>query len=476
MLFPKKEGAREIQEVFLPGRYRILSELGRGSGSVVYLAMHQKLSEHRALKRIQKDSDAAFRIREAEILNCLKHPQIPTIYDVEEDEDAYYIIEEYMEGESLEAVLLQSSFITLDFIRHVIIQVADILAYMHQLKPHPIVYQDLKPDHVIVGKDSVKLIDFGIASFLEGPGNKFQNYGTPEYCAPEKAKEAKVSVQTDIYAIGKLLETLILAEGTKQSQTLMHIVKKATHIQLKERYPSIDAFLADFTSCMQSNNHSNSGRHLLQKIVVAGSQPRIGTTHLSLSFAQYLNQQNKKTVYQEKNNSDSMRKLARQGNVIKEGGLYRGKDFLGMPNYGGGVEVTAPERAIEILDYGTDLVGASSEKADLFLLLMGSREWELEYADRAYERLKEERCLKVIANYGSDAQAKQYAKRYRRTIYSFPLDRNPFLMTKEKERLFNGLLEKEKKGDQRHWNCRKRAREWSNALIRGIGKLCGKRP
>ena len=59
MLFPKiKEGARKIQEVILFGRYLVLSELGRASGSIVYLARHQKLGEYRVIKRIVKDSGA----------------------------------------------------------------------------------------------------------------------------------------------------------------------------------------------------------------------------------------------------------------------------------------------------------------------------------------------------------------------------------------------------------------------------------
>ena len=97
MLFPiKQEGARNIQETILFDRYLILSELGRGSGSIVYLVRHQKLGEYRAAKCIPKNSDYAWQIREAMILNHLKHPQIPIIFDMEEDEDSFYIIEEYI--------------------------------------------------------------------------------------------------------------------------------------------------------------------------------------------------------------------------------------------------------------------------------------------------------------------------------------------------------------------------------------------
>ena len=273
----------------MSGRYLILSELGRGSGSIVYLVRHQKLGEYRAVKRIAKEPDSTWKIREAEILNHLKHPQIPAIYDMEEDEEACYIIEEYIEGESLEALMLQSSVITLDFICYVMSEIANVLDYMHHLKPYPVIYQDLKAEHVIVGKDGVKLIDFGIAAYLDHQGNKLQNFGTPGFCAPEKRTQAKISEQTDVFSMGKLLEELIVAEGQKKSQYLMHIAKKAADPDVSKRYASVREFMSELSEHMQSNHDSMNQKHLLKKIVAAGSQPRIGTTHLAISLTEYLN-------------------------------------------------------------------------------------------------------------------------------------------------------------------------------------------
>ena len=456
------------QEIIWFDRYLVLSEIGRGSGSKVYLVRHQKLGVYRAVKRIFKDSDAVRKVWEATILSRLKHPRIPKIYDVEEDENAYYLIEEYIEGESLEALMLQSSFITPDFIAQIIQEVADVLDYLHHAPNGPFIYQYLKAEHILIVKVGVKLIDFGIAASLNESGNKFQNYGTPKFCPPEKISEAVVSVQTDIYSLGKLLEELIFAEGTDKSQSLMRIARKAANPDVMERYPSIQEFLADFVGHTQSEKNPDYQKHLLTKIVIAGSQPRIGTTHLAISFTVFFNCRNQKAVYQEKNPSDNMRMSIRQGGFSKEGGLYRKRNFLAMPAYGEGVAVSPPKESVQILDYGTDLLGAASEKADLMLLLFGCKEWEAEYAKTAYETVKHTSRLVLIANHGSQKQAKQYAKQFTQTVYSFPLDENPFQMTKEKEGLFERLLEK-------HWNCRKYPRQWGDAFIRGIGKLCSKR-
>lgn len=398
---------------------------------------------------------------------------------MEEDEEAYYIVEEYVEGESLEALMLQSSFITLHFICQTIIEVASILDYMHQLEPNPMIYQDLKSEHIIFGKDGIKLIDFGIASYLGEKGNKYQNYGTPEYCAPEKIREAKISIQTDVYSLGKLLEELIIAEGCKESQCLMQIAKKATSADLTERYANMKSFQKDVEHCMHSKKNPIYQKHLLKKVIITGSQPHIGTTHLSIALTDYLNQQNRFAVYTERNAACDIRKIVGKGHFKEKNGLYEMGTVLAIPAYGAGVEVKIPQSAVEIMDFGTDIEGAMSEEAELFLLLIGSRDWEMEYANLAYEKVHQRKGLAIIANYGNRQQAKLYAKRFQRTVYCFPLDANPFRMTKEKEQLFRGLLEKEGGESERtkcqnHRNCRKHSWQRSNTLIHSISQLCGK--
>ena len=459
----------------MSGRYQVLTELGRGSGSIVYLARHQKLGEYRAVKCIKKEPDFIWKVREASILNRLNHPQIPRFYDMEEDEESYYIVEEYARGESLEAKMLQSSVITLDFIIQVITETAKILDYMHHLEPIPMIYQDLKPEHIILSRDGIKLIDFGIASYLGETGNKFQNYGTPKFCAPEKATGKTASIQSDIYSIGKLLEELVCAEGSHQARCLMQVADKATSPDLSIRYQTAEELLADLSAHMQSKQNSIYQKHLLTKIVAAGSQPRIGTTHLSISLTAYLNQKNKQAVYLEKNTNGHMRMSIQNGIFAEEGGLYRRNNFLGMPAYGEGVSVNIPKGSIEILDYGTDIAGALSEGADMILFVIGSRYWETDFANCAFQTLKKEKNVFFMANYGCKRQARLYHQKYGQPVYCFPLDADPFEMTKEKECLFNGLLEKERKNKKKYWNCRICLREWGNALIRGIGKLCSKR-
>lgn len=460
-------------------RYLVLSEIGRGSGSKVYLVKHQKLGEYRAVKCISKHSESAWQIREANILNHLKHPRIPVLYDVEEDDDFFYLIEEYIEGESLEAAMLHSSIITLKFIYQTVLETAEVLNYLHEQKPSPVIYQDLKAEHIILSRQGVKLIDFGITSYLKEEGNNYCNYGTPEYCAPEKTNGAKISVLTDVYSLGKLLEQLICADASKESLCLWHIAEKATASE-ENRYRSIQEFQKEFVQTVmraQSEKNPIYQKHLLKKIVVVGSEPHIGATHAAISFTEYLNQYKINAVYLEKNKQNALRKTAKARKDVKEKqGIFRKGKFVGMPLYGDGVSVEEPKNVCFVEDFGTDVENAVKENADLCIVVMGSRPWEQERTREIVSFIGNRKQTVLLSNYGDEKQAKSYAAEFQRAVYCFPLDKNPFCLTREKETLFGRLLEKEggeiaAYAPKSNRNCRKYPRLRRNAFWDSVGKL-----
>ena len=93
----------------------------------------------------------------------LCHPGIPRVYDMEEDMDNYYLVEEYIPGESLEAYLSQQQSISQNLFFTFCEQLCDIFDYLHTQSKVPILYPDLKPEHLILCGSQLKLIDFGIA-------------------------------------------------------------------------------------------------------------------------------------------------------------------------------------------------------------------------------------------------------------------------------------------------------------------------
>lgn len=455
MLFPEKGRSGFIKQSFQFQGYRILSVIGRGSNSTVYLAEHQKLGEYRAVKCILKDNpDHTRLIWEAELLKHLKHPQIPILYDMTEDDTSLYLIEEFIEGESLEAFMLHQQFISPIFICDIGIKLCRVLSYLHERKPYPVIYQDLKPEHIILSKDTVKLIDFDISAVLSNQGNKFQNYGTPQYAAPEKKYHAKVDITTDIYALGRLLELLAASGHAGVNLNLKHILKKAVSQDSTKRYASMKDMLqalgaAKEDMCQKQN--PIEGKHLLKNIAVIGSQPHIGATHLSVSLTVYLNQHGNQALYTEKNANQDVFKMTRyNSSFAQKNGLYRNRHFYGLPLYGAGVLIEPDQDVMQVCDYGTNMDQALDSEAGLYILMVGSRDWECEAAHRAYDKMKEKQNLVVLCNYERADRTKEYAADFDRLVYGFPLDADPYHITKKKAELFLKLLKWEGGNNIRH--------------------------
>ena len=175
------------KNLILSDRYELIRPLGQGECGSVFLVRQQSLEQYRAMKRFPKNTSAQplFAISEAQILKSVQHPGIPTIYDFEEDESFYYLVEEYIQGDSLEEFLLHQQSISQNQFLYFCEQLCDIFAYLHTLRPAPILYQDLKPEHIIVCGTQLKLIDFSVASFAAISGKDFNHFGNEDFSAPE---------------------------------------------------------------------------------------------------------------------------------------------------------------------------------------------------------------------------------------------------------------------------------------------------
>lgn len=203
------------------GPYCVMSLLGAGGMGEVYRAHDSKLGRDVALKTLSqkfaKNPERLARIRrEARTLASLNHPNIASIYGLEEFEGATWIVQELVEGETLRGPLpIQKA---LDYAR----QVADALEAAHE---RGIIHRDLKPSNVkVTPKGRVKVLDFGLAKAVDAEdlggspqltiaGGKEtltgQILGTPSYMSPEQALGQKLDQRTDIWAFGCLLYELL---------------------------------------------------------------------------------------------------------------------------------------------------------------------------------------------------------------------------------------------------------------------------
>ena len=154
---------RETEDTVLFGKYQIAGTLGSGRNGSVLLAVHLGLHEYRAIKRVPKEEGS--RLREAEILKTLRHPGIPVIYDLYESQEYYYIVQEYLEGRSLSALVQERGSLTRAEILWYGSELCRILVYLHSLKPNPILHLDLQPKNLLICGGTLKLIDFGQSVF-----------------------------------------------------------------------------------------------------------------------------------------------------------------------------------------------------------------------------------------------------------------------------------------------------------------------
>ena len=297
-------------------KYRIIKLLGTGGNSEVYLAEHFRLGCFRAVKRIARNAAVYEQfMNEANILKNLKHPCIPVIYDIEEDDTYSYIIEEYIEGSSLKAYRLNHNRITEKMVIDFSIQICSLLQYLH-VKETPVFYLDLKPENIIVDGITLKLVDFGAASYQEHIAGKKYFQGTAGYAAPELYKGVYPDQRTDIYSIGMLIYFLVSGrEGFDPEQEhidfavqlspgLRKIAGKCLRHYPAQRYQTITQLERKLRRLRRKHvpgeERSVSSLDRNMVIAVAGSQHRIGTTHMVHVIAGWFNHMGCHAVYRTK--------------------------------------------------------------------------------------------------------------------------------------------------------------------------------
>ncbi|MBO9313862.1 MAG: PQQ-binding-like beta-propeller repeat protein, partial [Chloroflexus sp.] len=148
--------------------------------------------------------------REAGLLATLQHPAIPKVYDFFEENGKVYLVLEFIPGKDLETVLEEHGKpLDEERVARWALQICDVLSYLHNHKPEPIVFRDMKPSNVmVVGDDRIVLIDFGIARTLNRSDRKGTMIGTEGYSPPEQYRGIAEPVG-DIYAFGATLHHLL---------------------------------------------------------------------------------------------------------------------------------------------------------------------------------------------------------------------------------------------------------------------------
>ena len=215
-------------------RYEILTEVGSGGFGAVYKARDtQEQARLVAVKQINLkglspqeiiEATDAFN-REAEILTSLSHPLLPRIYDRFSDPEHWYLVMNFIEGETLDdylerqivSALPSRRGLPLDQTLAIGQDLCNVLHYLHAQQP-PVIFRDLKPGNIMrTPRGSLYLIDFGIARrFKPGQAKDTIPFGSPGFAAPEQYGRAQTTPQADIYSLGALLYCLISGDDPSE--------------------------------------------------------------------------------------------------------------------------------------------------------------------------------------------------------------------------------------------------------------------
>ncbi len=229
------------------GKYRILEEIGRGGMGVVYKGRHLSLhNRYAAIKTLpaQLASDEVFLKKfmdEAEILAKLHHQNIVNIYDIEIQDETYFLIMEFVNGRTLAQLLKSHGPFPPDEAARIIRDTARALSHSHA---KGIIHRDIKPANIMIDENGVvKVTDFGIARATESAVTHSVIIGTPKYMPPERIKAEKdIDGRSDIYSLGIVFYEIVTGRVPFNDNSEFAVLEK----QVKEPPPPPSSLVYDF--------------------------------------------------------------------------------------------------------------------------------------------------------------------------------------------------------------------------------------
>ncbi|MEA3338382.1 MAG: serine/threonine-protein kinase [Chloroflexota bacterium] len=274
------------QDHLLQERYRILGMLTVGGMGALYKAQDLRFPKVTRLcvvkEMLNTATDPQVRAmmernfeREANILATLNHPGVVRVYDYFSEGERNYIVMEYIDGKNLEEVLAETDgFLSEAQVVQWTIQVCEVLNYLHNHEPQPIIFRDLKPSNIMLeSRGDVRLVDFGIAKVFQS-GQQGTMIGTEGYTPPEQYRGV-AEPRVDIYALGATMHHL-LSKQDPQLEPPFSFHERPIH----EKNPLASRELVDVIDRAldyEINNRYGSAAEMQRALMGLGSARGVGT-------------------------------------------------------------------------------------------------------------------------------------------------------------------------------------------------------
>ena len=434
----RKEGADRLIPKGIDDKYEVIRILHETAATAVLLVNYKSIGALRILKAIHKASPNAHSIlSEAHLLQGIKSSRIPTIYSVEDTNDMYYLVEEFIEGISLREYLYETKLSKEELYR-LAIEVCEIFEALHTAEPEPVLYRDLKPEHLILQQDRLRLIDFGIA-IKKSQSATAMPLGTKNWAAPEQLKGRTLNESCDIYSVGKIIEFMQINSYAKDDFKLKKLVEIATAANPINRYKSISQLKQQLQNLqgVRAIEKTEFG-NLDKKIAVIGSDRGVGTTHIAINLCRYLNKKHVLTFYKdfERNTVHNLWETFKDSQ-IKAGVLYH-NHFKGIINYGDAIEHYTPPKGLYVLDCGTDDKYLCD--AEIILFIVSASPWKTFQLPSWLE----DKSVYIISNFSNRLFSLKLAKKVGKKVFMYPTVKWSLTISKDEERFFSRILQHEK--------------------------------
>jgi beta-lactam-binding protein with PASTA domain/tRNA A-37 threonylcarbamoyl transferase component Bud32 len=220
--------------MILGDRYELMDKIGEGGMSIVYKARCRILDRIVAVKVLKEefaqDDNFVQRFKtEALAAASLSHPNLVNIYDVGQQDECYYIVMEYVQGQTLKELIEQEAPLSIEKAVDIAIMICDGLHHAHE---KGIIHRDIKPHNVLITESGmVKVADFGIAQAITKQTITFGGnvVGSVHYISPEQAKGEPLTRATDIYSVGCVLYEMVTGKIPYDAESPITVALKHIH-------------------------------------------------------------------------------------------------------------------------------------------------------------------------------------------------------------------------------------------------------
>ena len=256
-----KESGKNIKKKsnLIGGKYEIYREIGKGGMGIVFEGMDTKLKRKVAIKQMREELKINIRakrkfLEEAVRVAKLQHPNIVAVYDIVEEESEVYLIFEFIDGKTIDALLDKQGKFEATKTAEIAIGVCETLIYAHTEK---IIHRDIKPANIMVStKSIVKIMDFGIAREMQNTVSRVtgeQSSGTFAYMAPEQ-EMGKGDERVDIYALGVTMYEMLTSDLPFKGPNFLAQKREMAYTPIHELEPDIPEALEKIVDkCLQAD-------------------------------------------------------------------------------------------------------------------------------------------------------------------------------------------------------------------------------